>query len=173
MSEKDVQVKRKNQTSVSASNGTKIKSVSRRDVRGMHASRTVKIDTIRQKEKTPFPTAVVFTALMITVLVLYTMINHAEISSMEKEIANMRTEIAVLQKEETKLRNQLNMRYEKADIDRIAVEELDMVPSSELDREYVDLTNDDKTEIIQYQDEETGVGILSSFGELLKSLFKE
>ena len=65
------------------------------------------------------------------------------------------------------------MRYEKADIDRIAIEELEMVPSSELDREYVDLTNDDKTEIVYYEDEENGVGMLSSFGELLKSLFKE
>lgn len=172
MGEKDVS-KTKTNTPVKTTSGAKIKAVSKRDVRGMHAARNIKIDTIRNKEKTPFPTAIVFTAMMITVLVLYTMINHAEISSVEKEIANMRSEITALQKEETKLRNQLNMRYEKADIERIAIEELDMVPSSELEREYVDLTNDDKTEIVKYEDEETGFGMLSSFGELLKSLFKE
>lgn len=173
MSEKDVSTKKNTDLSASPKHNAKIKAVSKRDVSGMHASRNVKIDTIRKKEKTPFPTAIVFTAMMITVLVLYTMINHAEISSVEKQISNMRSEITALQKEEAKLRNQLNMRYEKADIDRIAIEELEMVPSSELDREYVDLTNDDKTEIVYYEDEENGVGMLSSFGELLKSLFKE
>lgn len=171
MNQKDVSKKNVN-TSVTT-NRVKVKAVSNRDVRGMRAARNINIDTIRKKEKTPFPTAIVFTAMMITVLVLYTMINHAEISSVEKEIAGMRSEITALQKEEAKLRNQLTMRYEKADIERIAIEELDMVPSSELEREYVDLTNDDKTEIVKYEDEETGIGMLSSFGELLKSLFKE
>lgn len=160
-------------TSTPQKSGAKIKVAPTRDVSGMHAVRKIRIDTVRKKEKTPFPTAIVFTAAMVTILVLFTMYHHAEISSVEKEIASMRSEIVSLQKEEAKLRNQLNMRYEKADIDRIAQEELEMVPSNELDREYIDLNNNDKTEIVKYEDEEMGFGMLSSFGELLKSIFKE
>ncbi len=128
------------------------------------------IATVRKKEKTPFPVSFVLTVAVMTVLVLYTIINYAEINTFKNEISQLKTEMSELRKTETRLQNQLNFRYSEADIENVAANELGMVKSSELERKYVDLTNDDKTEIVRR--EEKGFGLLlSSIGEAIRDLF--
>ncbi|HPE95838.1 MAG TPA: hypothetical protein PLT66_07230 [Bacillota bacterium] len=138
---------------------------------GKRPTRSVRIATVKKKEKAPFPTAIVFTSIMVTTLILYTIINYAQINTMGNEIAELRTSVSELQKSETTLQSKLNLRYNEANIEQIATERLGMVKSSELERKYVDLTNEDKTEIAEYDDGKGFGFLLSSFGEAIKDLF--
>lgn len=138
---------------------------------GRRATRSVRIATVRKKGKAPFPTGIVFTSIMVTALILYTIINYAQINTMGNEIAELRSSVTELQKCETTLQNKLNLRYSEANIEQIASEKLGMVKSSELERKYVDLTNEDKTEIAENNDNKGFGFLLSSFAEAIKDLF--
>lgn len=76
--------------------------------------RTVKGD------HTPFPTAVVISAIAVTVLFLFMVFALIKVSRLSAEIASMKKELVTLASEEDTLRGEINRRYSFEEIENTA-----------------------------------------------------
>lgn len=143
--------------------------------RPLRAVRTPKIITIRKKEKTPFPTSIVFTSIIITALFLFMMVNYAQIDKTNSELVELDSKCTRLQKEKDDLQVKLDKKDNPVYIEEYAENELGMVKSENLPRNYVSLPlPNEKSEIIKYDDgQEGGFGfLLAGVGEVLNDFLK-
>ncbi len=142
-----------------------------------HAVREPKFITVRKerKERKPFPLGIVLVLAMITALFLFMMMNYAEIDQYNGEIRDLQNTMAKLQSEQKKLEVRLDNKDDRAAFEQFAVEELGMVKADTLDKFIVTLSPDDKTEIMEYEDEEeSGFGfLLSGLAEVMRGFFGE
>jgi len=140
-----------------------------------HAVREPKFITVRKerKERKPFPLGIVLVLAMITALFLFMMMNYAEIDQYNGEIRDLQNTMAKLQNEQKKLEVRLENKDDRAAFEQFAVEQLGMVKADTLDKYIVTLTPEDKTEIMEYEDEqESGFGfLLSGLAEVVRGFF--
>ena len=151
------------------------KPVVNRDIRkcpnGRTPSRKPNIVTVKKKAKTPFPIGTVFTCVVLTSLLLFVMVYFAEIDKLSNQMTKLSKEIAVLENSERKLSEKLDARDDIDMIKKRAIE-MGMVSSDLLDHQYINLTNDDKTEIVQLETGKSGFGfMLSGIRELFEGFF--
>lgn len=141
------------------------------------AVREPKFITVRKerKERKPFPLGIVMVLALITALFLFMMMNYAEIDQYNGEIRDLQNTLAKLQNEQKKLEVRLENKDDRAAFEQFAVEELGMVKADTLDKYIVTLTPEDKTEIMEYEDEEdSGFGyLLSGLAEVMRGFFGE
>lgn len=137
------------------------------------ARRRVRLVTMRKKNKSPFPLGVVLSAVLMTVVALFMMMNYAEIDRYNSDIADMKSQLTDLQNEATKLEQRLDRKNNLVYIEDYATEKLGMVKSNELTRINITLIDKDEGEIVKYNDgNEGGMGILlSGFGEVIRNFF--
>ena len=141
------------------------------------AIREPRFITVRKqrKERKPFPLGVVVILTLITALFLFMMMNYAEIDQYNGEIRDLKNEIVLLQTEQKKLEVRLENKDDRAAFEQYATEQLGMVKSDTLDKYIVTLSPEDKTEIMEYDDEEeAGFGyLLSGLAEVMRGFFEE
>ena len=141
------------------------------------ATREPKFITVRKqrKERKPFPFGVVVVLTLITALFLFMMMNYAEIDQYNGEIRDLKNEIAEMQAEQKKLEVRLENKDDRAAFEKYATEQLGMVKSDTLDKYIVTLSPEDKTEIMEYEDEkDTGFGyLLSGLAEVMRGFFEQ
>lgn len=141
------------------------------------AVREPKFITVRKerKERKPFPLGIVLVLAMITALFLFMMMNYAEIDQYNGEIRDLQNTLAKLQNEQKKLEVRLENKDDRAAFEQYAIEELGMVKADTLDKYIVTLAPEDKTEIMEYEDEqESGFGyLLSGLVEVMRGFFGE
>ena len=141
------------------------------------AIREPRFITVRKqrKERKPFPFGVVVVLTLITALFLFMMMNYAEIDQYNGEIRDLKNEIVLLQTEQKKLEVRLENKDDRAAFEKYATEHLGMVKSDTLDKYIVTLSPEDKTEIMEYEDEEeAGFGyLLSGLAEVMRGFFEE
>lgn len=154
--------------------------VSKRESKRMAHRRAVrepKFITVRKerKERKPFPLGIVLVLAMITALFLFMMMNYAEIDQYNGEIRDLQNTMAKLQNEQKKLEVRLDNKDDRATFEQFAVEELGMVKADTLDKYIVTLSPSDKTEIMEYEDEEdSGFGyLLFGLAEVVQGFFGE
>ena len=101
------------------------------------------------------------------------MVYFAEIDKLSNEMTKLNKEITVLENTERKLGERLDSRDDVDEIKKRA-KEMGMISSELLEHKYVNLTNDDKTEIVKYENEKSGgFGfMLSGIRELFDEFFK-
>ena len=162
----------------SAAPARKAAPLSRRQSKRMAHRRAVrepKFITVRKerKERKPFPLGIVLVLAMITALFLFMMMNYAEIDQYNGEIRDLQNTMAKLQNEQKKLEVRLENKDDRAAFEQFAVEQLGMVKADTLDKYIVTLSPDDKTEIMEYEDEqESGFGfLLSGLAEVVRGFF--
>ncbi|PKM61835.1 MAG: hypothetical protein CVU97_06680 [Firmicutes bacterium HGW-Firmicutes-21] len=148
--------------------------MNRRNPSSLHAVRSPKIITIRKKEKSPFPIAIVFTSVIVTVLFLFMMMNYAEIDKYNNEIGKLDAKITRLKNDEYNLSIKLDKKDDLVEIEKFATTELGMVKKETLPRKHISLLPNDKGEIIKYDDgEEGGFGfMLAGIGEIIRDFLK-
>lgn len=129
----------------------------------------------QRKERKPFPLGVVVVLGLITALFLFMMMNYAEIDQYNGEIRDLKNEIAELQAEQKKLEVRLENKDDRVAFEKYATEQLGMVKSDTLDKFIVTLSPEDKTEIMEYEDEkDAGFGyLLSGLAEVMRGFFEE
>ncbi|HBL85404.1 MAG: hypothetical protein A2Y17_11895 [Clostridiales bacterium GWF2_38_85] len=145
----------------------------KRNPNGRTPSRKPRIVTVKQQKKTPFPIGIVFSCLIITSLLLVIMVYFAELNSFSNDLTQLRSQVTDLNEEKEKLATKLD---ERDDIGMIQTraKELGMIDSQLKNPIYVNMTNTDKTEIVEIDDEKSGFGfMLSGIGKLLKDFFGE
>jgi cell division protein FtsB len=127
------------------------------------------IRTVRSATRVPMPTAVIFMSLVCTVLFLYIIFNMVQISDKERVINSMEDEFSTLDTEKNKLQGELEKKNDLNYIEDYALNKLGMVKSDQLLRQYVNLQNEDKIEIVTDKTVGSGDnsgGILSVIGSV-------
>lgn len=141
------------------------------------AVREPKFITVRKRrhERKPFPFGVVTVLAIITALFLFMMMNYAEIDQYNGDIRDLRDELAELQAEQKKLEVRLENKDDRVAYEQYATEQLGMVKADSLNKYIVTLSPEDKTEIMEYEEEEeAGFGyLLSGLAEVVRGFFEE
>ena len=138
------------------------------------AVREPRFITVKKKEKQPFPFVTIAFLTAITALFLFMMMNYAEIDKYNSSVTDLRNELASLQDEQKKLEIRLENKDDRAAFEQYAIETLGMVKANSLNRYYIALNPSDKTEIMEYEEEEKGgFGyLLSGLSEVLRDFLK-
>ena len=130
---------------------------------------------MRKKKKAPFPIAVVFSAVLLTLLFLFMMMNYAEIDRYNSEIAEMKATVTDLKAEADKLQGKLDKKDGAITGMQTYIEdELGMVKSDSLPKEYVSLLPEDVTTVIDRRGDEGGFGVLlSGLSEVIRNFLND
>lgn len=139
----------------------------------MVAVREMPIRTERKKERTPLPIGTIFTALIFTALFSFMIINYAEIDRYNSELGDIDKKISALQHEQDILEQKLAQKDDLTYIREYAENELGMVKRETLIPKHVQTNSvTAKSEVIQYDDTEGGLGVmLSGMAEAFKEIF--
>lgn len=127
------------------------------------------IRTVRSATRVPLPTAIIFMSLVCTVLFMYIIFNMVQISEKERVINSMNDELNTLDTEKSKFQGELEKKDDLKYIEDYALNKLGMVKSDQLSRQYVNIQNEDKIEIVT--DPVGGAGQnLSGLSAIIKSV---
>ena len=131
-----------------------------------------KVRTIKAKKTVPFPTSVVFVSVICTVLFMFMMLTMAQINEFTQDISALQGRLSELQKQEEDLRLDVEFKNDLRVIESAAVNELGMVKSDEVKKQYVIIGNEDKIEVIEPETTEDSLinTVMSSIGENFRQL---
>ena len=153
------------------------KPAAKQDLSNRRAVRDPRFITVRKQrtDRKPFPLGMVLVLGLITALFLFMMMNFAELDQYNGEIRDLNNELAELKTEQKKLENRLEGRDDLNAYKAFAEEQLGMVPAHEGEKRYVKLNPDDRTEIMEYDDDgDSGAGyLLSGLAEVLRGFFSK
>ncbi len=142
---------------------------------GMVAVREMPIRTERKKrkERAPLPIGTIFTAIIFTVLFGIMIVNYAEIDKYNNELGDLNKRITEMQAEYNSLEQELTRKDDLSYIRNYAENELGMVKRETLNSKHVQTQSvDAKSEVIKYDDDEGGLGVmLSGMAEAFKDFF--
>lgn len=145
------------------------KALSAKRASAMHAVRAPRIVNVKKKDKSPFPWAMVFVAILLTGMFLFMMMNYAEVDKTRSDINDLKNQLTAMEKTEAELKVELSNKYNIGEIEQYAREELGM---TNIEGEYQIITpnQEDKTEMQTYDDgEEGGFGfLLTGLGEVIE-----
>lgn len=140
----------------------------------MVAVREMPIRTERKKDRAPLPIGTIFTALILTALFSFMIINYAEIDRYKSELGDMDQQITDLKHEQALINQKLERKDDLTYICNYAVDELGMVKYHNIPSKYVKTESvDAKSEVIHYDDTEGGgLGVmLSGVAEAFREFF--
>lgn len=127
-----------------------------------------RIHTVNAKVRAPLPVGIIFISFVCTVLFMYIIFNTVQISEQNREINSMKSELNVLEAERKDCEIRLEEKNDLQYIEEYALNELGMVKSDQLARQYVNVENEDKIEIIA-EDENTSVFNFGGLSDLAES----
>lgn len=128
---------------------------------------------IADGEKTPFPWTTVFFATVLTVMLLFTVMNYVRLDGLKDEVVARSERIEELTKERDRLEEAVN-KVDYLEIRDYAVNQLGMVDETdEVETYYIDVNGKDEVLIYEYEDKpENGIAVLlTGVGNVLKSFF--
>ncbi|MBO5869426.1 MAG: hypothetical protein J6Q89_01630 [Clostridia bacterium] len=155
----------------SSSVAKKGKKASQKRNTNLRAVRAPRIVTVKKQDKAPFPWSIVFVAVLLTSMFLFMMMNYAEVDKYRSEITELNNKLATMEKTQDDLEVTLGNKYDLAEIEKYASEELGMtknIPESNI--HIITTEQADKTEMHTYDDgEEGGFGfLLTGLGEVIR-----
>lgn len=127
-----------------------------------------RIHTVTSSIRVPMPTAILFMSFICTVLFMYIIFNMVQISEQGREINAMKSELNVLNVEKKDYEKELDAKNDLRYIEEFALNELGMVKSDQLARQYVNIESEDKIEIMSDIDS-VAVGSYGGLLTLVKS----
>lgn len=133
-------------------------------------STRVTVVNSKRKPKTPISIGALFAVVTITLLLVFVVMNYAEIDNYNSDIAELRDELTELQKSAVKLEQRLDKKNDLVDFEEYAVNELYMVKSGGLTRINITALPEDRGTTYKYDSDKSGIGLLlSGFGEVFKN----
>ena len=143
------------------------------------AVRWVSFKTLRKRpeDRKPFPLGMICILGLITVLLLFMMMNYAEIDRYNGEIRDLNNQLAELKTEQAKLNNRLDARDDFDAYRAFAEENLGMIKDTNEPDQIITPDFADRTEIAERDasvEEEGGVGyLLSGLAEVLRGFLPQ
>lgn len=141
----------------------------------LRPSRRPQIQRVARKDRAPFPVGVVCIAIILTFLLLFMVMNFAEINKYNSEIASLNSRVDKLKTNEDALKSSLEQKEGSIDLNAYARDTLGMVDGNTINKEYVSLIPEDKTEMYHYDEPESGgFGmLLAGIGEVINGFFND
>ncbi len=133
-----------------------------------------KVRTIKAKKSMPFPTSVVFVSVICTVLFMFMMLTMAQINEFTRDISTLKSELSELVKQEEELKLDVELKNDLRVIEDAAVNQLGMVKSDNVKKQYLIIGNEDKIEVVEPETTDEGLinTVMSSIGENFKELLE-
>ncbi len=133
-----------------------------------------KVRTIKAKRSMPFPTSVVFVSVICTVLFMFMMLTMAQINEFTQDISALQGELSELVKQEEELKLNVELKNDLRVIEDAAVNQLGMVKSDEVSKQYVIIGTEDKIEVVEPETTEDSLlnTVMSSIGENFRELLE-
>ncbi len=133
-----------------------------------------KVRTIKAKRNMPFPTSVVFVSVICTVLFMFMMLTMAQINEFTQDISALQNELSELVKQEEELKLNVELKNDLRVIEDTAVNELGMVKSDEVSKQYVIIGTEDKIEVVEPETTDDSLlnTVMSSIGENFRELLE-
>ena len=143
------------------------------DVISREEGRRVTVIEHRKKSRTPISVGAIFVIAVMAVLMVFLVMNFAEIDSYNQQIAEMRDELTELQKTAGKLRVRLEKKNDLVYVEDYATQNLGMVKSNGLTRINITALPENGGDTYKYDDgDENGLGVLlAGFGEVFRDFF--
>ncbi len=114
---------------------------------------------VRNKGKRkPFPVSFVFYSIVLSLVFVFLVYNYSLINSMSYENERIEAEISALSDKNEQLALQLDKRNDLAFIEEYAVNELGMVKSTDVAKQYVSLSGSDNVVVTEENIEKTYLG---------------
>ena len=110
---------------------------------------------IRSKTRKPFPIGIAFFVIIFTVFLMMCVSNYVALNENTREVSELKAELEVLKAEEKKLNAELDKKYDMVEIERYATEQLGMVNSSDVDKMYIEVSDDEKIEVYEVEEDGT------------------
>lgn len=140
----------------------------RRQIRREKASTPI---VIRNKVKAkPFPVSFVFYALILTVTFMFIAYNYSVVNDISYETTKLEAEIRTQKQENERLTVALEKRNDLSYIEDVAVNKLGMVKSTDVVKQYVSLSGNDKVEVSENNSGRMSLG--TTLNGLVKSAGK-
>ena len=141
----------------------------------LRAVRAPRVVNVKKEDKAPFPWSIVFVAVLLTAMFLFMMMNYAEVDKYRSEITELNNKLASMEKNQDDLEVTLGNKYDLAEIEKYATDELGMtknIPESNI--HIITTEQADKTEMHSYDDgEEGGFGfLLTGLGEVIRDFLQ-
>ena len=133
-----------------------------------------KVRTIKAKKTVPFPTSVVFVSVICTVLFMFMMLTMAQINEFTQDISALQNELSDLAKREEELKLDVELKNDLRVIENAAVNELGMVKSDEVKKQYLIIGKEDKIEVVEPESKDDSLinTVMSSIGENFRELLE-
>ena len=135
----------------------------------------VKIRTVKVKSSNPFPTAVVFSSIICTLLFMFMLVNMVQRAELADEMAQMQKSLDKLVQLEKEYTLELEKKNDLRVIEEIATEKLGMVKKDQLPKKYVNIDNEDKVVAYKKDDDkafESLTTMLSAAGQNFKEFLE-
>lgn len=132
-----------------------------------------RVRTIRSQTRTPFPMALMFALLLCTGLFMYMIYNFVEINEQSDELREMQVRLEDLSMHQQGLKVQLENRNDISAIADIAEKDLGMVKMDEVEKSYLDGSEEEKVDVIKVPTEEEDVGVISNLLNALVQNFRD
>ncbi len=114
----------------------------------LRPTRRVRIETLDDTDKKPFPFKIVFSVLFCTLCVMGVLYTYMELNEKTNTLSSLTYRLSSLRSRANTLQAELVRREDLISIEQTASEILGMVKTDVLTKEYVSIRNEDKTEVV-------------------------
>ncbi len=117
-------------------------------------ARRVRIETLEDTDKKPFPYKAVLTVLICTACIMAVLYTYMELNEQTNRLSTLSYRLSNLRSQTNTLQAELVRREDLMSIEQTASEILGMVKTDVLTKQYVSIENEDKTEVVANLEEE-------------------
>ncbi len=131
-----------------AGSGAIVKRTAHMPAARLHPVRRIRVETLENTEKKPFPFAIVLGVFFCTVMVMVVLYTYMTLNECTNKLSSLNYRMNTLRKEVNTLSAELVRREDLISIEQTASETLGMVKNDVLTKRYVSIENEDKTELV-------------------------
>lgn len=132
----------------------------------------VKTHTVKSKNRKPFPIGLVIILLVLTALLLMCVSNYMTLNEYTRDVAELRSELDSLKAQEKKLNSELERKYDLVGLEKHAKDDLGLVGSSDVDKKYIQIDDDEKIEVYEVEEDGNMSAITNALFALADNLLK-
>ncbi len=126
-----------------------------------HFKKQPNIHSVNGKGKKTFPFVTLCYAVIFTLLLMMLVSNYVALNEYTKDISDLEAKVDALEDREKELAGELDKKYDLVEIEKQAKEEYGMVDSSEVEKKYIEVGDDEKIEVYEVEEDGT-VGTITN-----------
>lgn len=126
--------------------------------------------TLRSKKRSGFPIGIVLAIALVTVLLMMLVSDYVAVNEYTREVSKLNDTLDQLKKDEKKLSADYENKNDVIYMERYAAGQLGMVQSSDVEKRYIEIGQDENIEVYEVEDDGTMSEITSALFALTGNL---